>query len=220
MGVDGAEIAQVMLFARSHARLIGGAVHVVVAAEVEDAVSQEMREFSIERVTGSIGLPRRSWQGNRDIAEECLVGHSLNEVIGLIGKREDVRGLVDAKELVVHPLDFTIVDDQYREGGPIRDVFPRQHANGEVVEGGHIHRRGRHGDFYGDVVGDGTSPFYFTAKIATASFAAEISGIGTMPNTNTPSVATLSDKPMEGVGRIAATPSSASPRNICRTTPR
>lgn len=79
--VDVMEVAEVVLFARSHFRFFFGAVDVVVAAEMEDAVGEQVGELGGETVARLSSLALGSREGNGDVAEEWLIGGSLDEVV-------------------------------------------------------------------------------------------------------------------------------------------
>lgn len=82
--MDEPEVAEIVLFARAHPRLLVRAIHVIVPAKVEDPVREQMGEFRVQRVAGFVRLPHGSGQRNGDVTEQLLFGHALHEIVGLI----------------------------------------------------------------------------------------------------------------------------------------
>ena len=69
MLVDQLQVAEVVLLARAHTRLIFGVGYMVVAAEVENPVSQQVRQLGRERMAGGFRLARGRRKRNGNIAE-------------------------------------------------------------------------------------------------------------------------------------------------------
>ena len=154
MPVDVLEVTQVVLFARAHFRFFLGAVHMVVAAEVEYAVGEQVRDLRIEGVSRFSGLTDGGWKGDGDIAQERLIGRSLDEVVGFIGEGKDVGRFIDAQELMVELAHFVVAGHEDGERGPGADVSGGHDTGSEAMERLAIERRCLNGYFDGDVVGD------------------------------------------------------------------
>lgn len=151
--VDEPKVPKVMLFASAHLRLLLGAIHVVIAAEVEDPVSQEMSHLGVERMPDRTRLALGCRIRDSDVTEEFLAANCLYEVIGLIGKRKDIGRFIDAKELVIQLPDLLVIDDDDGETRPFFDPFPGHDPHRQVMESLDIESRGFYGDFDADVVG-------------------------------------------------------------------
>ena len=211
------EVAEVVLFAGTHPRLVFSIRDVVVAAKVENTVGQEMGDLGVERMADCLSLALGGGKGDGNIPEQLLIGHALDEIIGFVRKRKDIRRLIDAEELEVHLADFFVICDKDGKRRAFFDAFAGHHAAGERLQGLNVDGWRLDDDFNGDVVRNGGS--YFAAKMWAASLAAVISGMGRIPKTKTPSVVTPSDSRIEGLVFIGRA-SPESPRNICRATER
>src|SRR5690606_35889038 len=93
--------------------------------------------------------------------------------------------------------------------------FAGHDARSELLERGEVDVRGFDDDFEREVE---CGHVYCRAKMATASCAAEMSGMGMMPKTSTPSAATPSERPMVGVVGSSSRPSASTGNNWRATT--
>lgn len=152
--MDAVEIAQVVLFARAHFSLFLGTVHVVVAAKVEDAVGKQVGELRGQAMAGLDSLPLRGGKRNGDIAEERLIGGSLDEVVRFVREGEDIRGLIDPEELVIELAHLVIAGHQDGEGSAGGNLLTSHDSGSKPVkrldiEGGRLDH-----DLNGDIVGN------------------------------------------------------------------
>lgn len=158
MLMPGAKVAKVVLFTCPHPRLLFRTVDVIIAAKMEDAMRQQMRELCVQRMPEFGRLARRRWQCYGYVAEERFIRHTLYEVIGLIRERKHVCRLIDAEELQVHPPHFVVIGDQQRHARPTGDALTQHDAPGQFMQRPNIERGLVQRDFDGDVVGDGVPP--------------------------------------------------------------
>ena len=156
--MPGAEVAQVILFPRPHPRLLFRAIHVIIAAEVEDTMRQQVGEFGIQGVAKFGRLPCCCRQRNRDVTKQRFIRHALHKIIRFIREGEDIRRLVDPEKLQIHPPDFIVICNQDRHAGPIGDAFAEHHPLGKVVQRSDVQRGLVQRDFDRDIVGDGVLP--------------------------------------------------------------
>ena len=152
--MDVVEVAEIVLLARAHFCLFLGAVDVVVAAEVKNAVGEQVGELRGEVMAGLSSLALGGGEGNGYVAEKRLIGGSLHEVVRFVREGEDVGWLIDPEELVVELPNLVIAGYQDGKGCLGSDLFTGHDAGGEPVqhlgiEGGCIDH-----DLDGDVVGN------------------------------------------------------------------
>lgn len=152
LGVDVAEVTKVVLFSGTHLRFVHGVGDVVVAAEMEDAVGEQVGDLGIERVAGGFRLALGRGQSNGDVPEQDLFGHPLHEIIRFVGKRKDIGGFVDAEELEVHLAHFFVVRDEDCKRGAIFHILARHYAHGEGPHRLDVNGWRLDGDLDGDFV--------------------------------------------------------------------
>jgi len=132
--VNRCEPAEVILLAGSHLALILRAVHMVIAAEMKDAVDEQMGELIVERMGMLCRLPDCRLDTDGYVAKRRPLGDTHDKVVGLIGEGQDICRLIDTQERMVQTLHLLILSDEDSQFAAFLNALAMHHARREISQ--------------------------------------------------------------------------------------